>query len=166
MTFAEIFFDVGPLSIFLFLIGIGLFVAEMFNPGFGIMGFSGIAILIVDIIITARSIRHGLILGGGVLVLLTALFFAFVVFVARGKLPKTLVLSESLSEQGGYSSAPSFSELVGKEGIAETALRPSGIAEFEGKKYDVVSEGEFVESGQAVMVDAVYGNRIVIKRKR
>ena len=38
-------------------------------------------------------------------------------------------------------------------GTAATVLRPSGVAEFDGVRLDVVTEGEFLSPGTPVQVD-------------
>jgi len=47
---------------------------------------------------------------------------------------------------------------------ATSVLRPACIAEIEGKRVDVVSEGELIDAGQIVEVTHVDGNRIVVRR--
>jgi membrane-bound serine protease (ClpP class) len=54
-------------------------------------------------------------------------------------------------------------ELLGKSGVALTALRPAGTAVFEGKRTDVVTEGGFVEKGQPVTVVAIEGLKVVVR---
>ena len=39
-----------------------------------------------------------------------------------------------------------YSHLVGKVGSTLTALRPAGVAEFDGERFDVVSEGAFIKA--------------------
>jgi membrane-bound serine protease (ClpP class) len=53
--------------------------------------------------------------------------------------------------------------LLGKKGIAKTILRPAGIVEIEGRPYDVVTRGEFVEAGKIVVVDEIQGNKIIVR---
>lgn len=55
-------------------------------------------------------------------------------------------------------------ELLGKTGVALTALRPAGTAVLDGKRVDVVSDGAFVEKGGAVKVIAVEGLRVVVRQ--
>jgi membrane-bound serine protease (ClpP class) len=43
-------------------------------------------------------------------------------------------------------------------------LRPAGIADLEGQRVDVVSDGEFIEVGASITVVRVDGNRIVVRR--
>jgi len=55
------------------------------------------------------------------------------------------------------------SKLTGKEGIAITSLRPSGTAEIEGKRVDVVSEGSYVPAGEKLVVERVEGVRVIVR---
>jgi membrane-bound ClpP family serine protease len=52
--------------------------------------------------------------------------------------------------------------LVGRVGTAATVLRPTGLMELDGDRINVVTEGEFLEAGQAVRVLFVRGNRVVV----
>lgn len=54
-------------------------------------------------------------------------------------------------------------ELVGQTGVAQTNLRPSGIALISGQRVDVVTEGPMIERGAAVRVVAVEGMRVVVR---
>ena len=54
--------------------------------------------------------------------------------------------------------------LLGRTGRTSSALRPAGIAEIDGRRVDVVSEGELVEAGQPIEVIRVDGNRIVVRQ--
>lgn len=42
--------------------------------------------------------------------------------------------------------------LVGKEGIAFTVLRPSGKIEIEGNVYDATAESGYIEHGEKIVV--------------
>lgn len=50
-----------------------------------------------------------------------------------------------------------------KEGVSLTILRPTGIADFNGIKLDVITEGEFIQKDKKVKIIQVQGNRIVVK---
>jgi len=64
----------------------------------------------------------------------------------------------------GSAAAAGLKELVGKRGVARGDLRPAGIVEIDGRRYDVVSQGGLIEPGTAVEVIEVEGNRVVVKR--
>ena len=57
-----------------------------------------------------------------------------------------------------------FEALVGKTGVAESVLRPSGRALIDGKIYTVEADNEYVDKGRGILVTRVRGNRIVVKR--
>ena len=58
--------------------------------------------------------------------------------------------------------ADDLAYFVDKKGVAVTVLRPAGMAEFDGVKLNVVSDGEFIPEGERVRVSRVEGNRIVV----
>jgi len=69
------------------------------------------------------------------------------------------------SNEGVISQSFELKELVGKDGITVTNLRPSGKAQIAGKKLDVVSRGEYIEKDSKISVHAVSGNQIVVVKK-
>jgi membrane-bound serine protease (ClpP class) len=44
-------------------------------------------------------------------------------------------------------------------------LRPAGVADIDGSRVDVVSDGEFIETGAAIEVTRVDGNRVVVRQR-
>ena len=56
-----------------------------------------------------------------------------------------------------------FDYLLGKRGSTVTSLNPSGKARFGDDVVGVISEGEGIELGVAVLVSEVQGNRIVVR---
>jgi membrane-bound serine protease (ClpP class) len=54
-------------------------------------------------------------------------------------------------------------ELLNQTGTAFTNLRPSGTAVINGKRVDVVTEGQMIERGTRVKVIAVEGMRIIVR---
>lgn len=55
-------------------------------------------------------------------------------------------------------------DLVGKTGVAHTALRPAGVAILGGQRVDVVTEGAMIERGAPVQVIAVEGLRVIVRQ--
>ena len=160
------FFDgFTTLSIILFIAGFILVVVEMWTPGFGIAGISGITCLIVGVVVSARSFLHGLLLAGAIIVILGALVVVFAILASRGYLPKRLVLSEATDARSGFSGASDFSDLRGACGTAKTMLRPAGVAQFGERRVDVVTQGEFIEEGARLRVIETQGNRVIVARE-
>ena len=83
--------------------------------------------------------------------------------ISKGRLSRSkLVLNESLNRKAG-SDGEDLSYFVGRKGRTHTALRPAGIAEFDGVKLNVVSDGDFIADHRFVRVERVEGNRIVVR---
>lgn len=54
-------------------------------------------------------------------------------------------------------------ELVGRTGVALTPLRPAGIVEIDGKRFDTIADGVMVEPGTRVKVVRVDGVTVVVR---
>ncbi len=153
--------------------GILLLAAEIFViPGFGIAGVLGILAILAGLILSlvgAGDTPQFILMAAGrvVISLLIALIASLVLLRFLPRLPfgRQLILETGLGSGHQYGSAPdSDQRWLGKKGRASSALRPAGIAEIEGKRVDVVSEGELIDAGQIVEVTHVDGNRIVVRR--
>ncbi len=153
--------------------GVALLALELFViPGFGIAGVLGILALFAALVLS--------LLGPGdapsfmmmatmrvVFALLFALIASLVLLRFLPRLPfgQRLVLQTGLDAAQGYASAPeSDLRWLGKQGRAASPLRPAGIAEIEGQRVDVVSEGELIDAGRLIEVVRVDGNRIVVRQ--
>jgi membrane-bound serine protease (ClpP class) len=142
--------------------GVVLVAAELFVPGM-ILGVAGTIALMAAVIVAYSAL--GPMIGS---VLLAALMLGGIVgfMLWLRMFPKTY-FGKKLSlnaNVGGPGSFPDFSALLGVEGIAESTLRPAGLARLAGKRVDVVAEGDFVEAGEPVRVVRVEGARVVVRR--
>ena len=63
----------------------------------------------------------------------------------------------------GWASATRRPDLVGREGVALTDLRPSGTALFGEERVDAVSESEWIEEGTEIKVVSSEGYRVVVR---
>jgi membrane-bound serine protease (ClpP class) len=57
-------------------------------------------------------------------------------------------------------------ELVGKSGVTITPLRPSGIAEIEGRRVDVLTAGAFIEKNKPIVVVQAKGLHILVAENK
>lgn len=57
-----------------------------------------------------------------------------------------------------------YAELLGASGTASTPLRPTGVATLRGRRVDVLTRGEPVERGEAVVVLSVEGSRVIVAK--
>jgi membrane-bound ClpP family serine protease len=155
--------NIGALQAILLIVGLGLLVVEIFHPGFGAPGITGLILLVLGIVLTAKSITEAIIMIIIIIVLLGIAAILFFYSASRGRLSKNIVLSEALNKESGFISTENLEEYLGAEGHAITPLRPAGIAEFDGVKLDVVTQGEFIARDTRVKVISVSGRRIVVR---
>ena len=149
-----------------FLVGIGLLVLEAFMPGFGLPGISGIVMEIVAIALT--WVNHGPVAALGLTIIVLSLIAIAISMslrsATRGRLSRSkIILKERESNEAGYRSAEDMQVFLGKEGETTTVCRPTGMAEFDGVKLNVVSEGEFLPAGTRIRIVQVEGSRIVVR---
>lgn len=153
-------------SVILFIIGLILLAIELAVPGFGVFGITGIAAILAGLIFSASDPVKGMISVG--VALLAAIVVVPILYRVFGgpRLFKKLVLTEQVvaKDDNGPMQQPQIAQLVGKSGIVITALRPAGIVEIEGIKYDVMSDGEYILPGEKVKVVEAIGSKIVVAR--
>jgi membrane-bound serine protease (ClpP class) len=165
----------------LFVVGIALLALEIFViPGFGVAGISGIIAIVVSIFLALigdplppiPGIRREYI--EALQIISYSFIAAFVITILSLRfIPQTnlwkrarhrLVLVPTQASELGYRATPVIQEkLIGKEGIAETILRPAGRAKFDKDTLSVVTEGEFINAGEKIKIINVEGNRIVVE---
>ena len=150
------------LALVLLVIGLGLVTVEMFLPGFGICGISGVGCLIACIVVSAKSITQAFITL--VLIIAIVVLLGYIVFKNFGRVKSPIVLKDRIDSASTELSNDDIKSLEGKCGVAETALRPVGKATIDGKQYDVVTSGEFVNAAQRIEVVSVKGLRILVRK--
>jgi len=159
-------------EILMFVIGLGLLLAEIFIiPGFGVAGISGIILIFASIFLSLLGSKpfidmHDVSIA--IIQLSGAMLFALLgIFLLAKYLPKStafnkLVLAESEKADKGFVSYPSEKDLIGKTGVAFTTLRPGGTAEIDGKRVDVVADSEYINQGTKIKVLRVEGIKVVV----
>jgi membrane-bound serine protease (ClpP class) len=160
-------------ELLLVCIGVLLLALEVFVlPGMTVAGIAGVVALVAGLGMTlvgagaTVSVIIGA-LGRVAMSLLLAMAGAFALLRVLPRLPfgRRLVLATGMQAGLGYVSAPeSDRRWLGRSGTALSPLRPAGIAEIDGTRVDVVSDGGFIEAGAAIEVTRVDGNRIVVRR--
>lgn len=163
---AGLFETVSIVSIILFIVGMALITVELFLPGIGIFGGLGFVSLILCIVFQAKTFAQGLILFLIIAAIVAILAFIILRSFGKGMLYKSsLVLKNRATKEEGYLSNDDNTSLVGKTGTSLSALRPSGRAHIEDKVYDVVTGGEFIDSGEKIVVLQSAGRRILVKKE-
>ena len=168
----------GMEDILIFAIGILLLLIEIFIiPGFGVVGITGICLILWSLL--NAMIEH---FPGDpwyptipqlkipVLKLFISLIGTVIIGYFIGRyLPSIpglnrLILKDATRREEGYLASSETSELIGQTGKCITALRPAGIAIINGRKIDVVSDGDFMDKGTMIRIIESHGSRIVVEK--
>ena len=155
----------GLEEIVLFLIGAGLLVIELFIPGFGIFGIGGILCILGSFYYVLGANGPALSYLAGSLVAAMGIFAILVKYLPHNPAWNLVVLKDKQSNSEGYSGTPDLTSFIGKEGETVTPLRPSGTVLIEGKRVDVVTSGEFLNTGEKVKVVKVEGPKIIVQKE-
>jgi membrane-bound serine protease (ClpP class) len=162
-------------EIMLVAAGLVLLAIELFViPGFGIAGVLGILALGTGLTLSlvGAGATPAFVIAAvsrvlASLIMALVAFFVVLRYVPRLPFARGLVLQSGLGALTDYLALPEDERRwLGKRGTAETPLRPAGIADLEGERVDVVSQGEYIEVGEPILVIRVEGNRIVVRRDR
>ena len=141
----------------LYIIGLCAITLELFIPG-AIVGICGAVCVIASIIFAYLYVSNLL----GHILLGIGICFIPIFFITWYKLlTRTFAVKDT--EEGFSSASDKLDELLSAEGVAITTLRPSGTANINGNKVDVVSGGEMISKNTKIKVTDVKGNRIVVK---
>jgi membrane-bound serine protease (ClpP class) len=142
-------------------------------PGFGVAGLAGIIALVAGLGMTlvGAGATYTVVLGafGRVAIsILVALAGGLALLRVLPRLPfgRRFVLETEMGVERGYTSSPDRDRLqLGRTGTALSPLRPAGLADIDGARVDVVSEGGFIDPGAVIEVTRVDGNRIVVRER-
>ena len=148
-------------------VGIILLIVEMFLPGFGLPGISGSILMLVSAVLLGMraGILPALCMVAVMVALLAAAFTIALRSAASGKLSRSpLILHEEEHPSNGFIPSGDMREFLGRVGVAQTVLRPSGIAEFDGVKLNVVSDGFYIPQGTSVRIQNVTGGKIMVRK--
>lgn len=141
--------------------GILLICAEVFVPG-GILGAMGGIALLAAVVMSFIVFPHSAVLISLAIVLGLGLCVAlWIKFFPRSGLGRQMTLSNDGKD---FKSSNDLAGLLNKEGEALSELRPAGFASIDGKKTDVITEGDMIAKGVRVRVVQVEGNRVVVRK--
>ena len=147
------------------LVGVALLVLEVFVPGFGLCGISGLILLTVGIVITWNT--YGSVAGLAVTLIALALagisISVSIKSAATGKLSKSALILNRVTQSVEHEDTEA---LLGKEGVTATVLNPVGIAEFDGVRLNVVSEGNYMAKGAKVRIAQIDGAKIIVRETK
>jgi membrane-bound ClpP family serine protease len=168
------------LALLLFLLGIVLLGIEIFLlPGFGVTGISGIALVVISLVLVLlermpSTSQEWTSLGTALTTVGAGLVAGMAAAVVIGRYLPNIPYASRLvlqppedpvdtGEPERTQEGLAATALLGAIGVAATTLRPAGKAQFGEQFLDVTAEGDYVNPGARVQVIEIEGNRIVVK---
>jgi membrane-bound ClpP family serine protease len=157
-----------PLTLAYLLIGLGviLVIAELFVPSGFILVVIGAACALVGV---GLMFVHGS-MENALMALLSLCvggpLIGGLVFYLWPYSPMGRRLLKAAEEDVTVATMPAnvgLESLRGKTGRAVSPLRPSGVAVFDGRRIDVITEGLMVEPGQWVKCVEVRANKVLVR---
>ena len=166
-------------EILIFITGIILIILEVFViPGFGIAGVSGIVLVVVGLVLSLLSnvmfdfsyIQMDTILEALFIVLLAVFGAIFLSFQSAKMLFTNPQFGFALNttqkhEDGFVAPDSSMNNLIGKEGIAYSMLRPVGKVMIDGDIYDAICIEGFIEKGSDIKVQNFSKAQLIVEAR-
>ena len=115
-------------------------------------------------------INHGPFAALGLTILVLAMIAIVISITLRsatkGRLANSpFVLKKAETASDGYTATQGDLDMfIGKEGTVTTTLRPVGMADIDGVRLNVNSDGEFIPKGTRVRVTSVDGLRLIVRK--
>jgi len=157
-------------EILIFIIGIGLLIVEIFAiPGFGITGITGIVLMILGLTLSMAggeifnwdgelTVNFGPFMKS-LFIVLVSMFAAVTLSIifsqrlVKTNLFSTIALNKTQEIDEGYLGVKRENlNLVGKQGLAFTVLRPGGKVEIDGEIYDAKAITGYIDKGKSIKV--------------
>lgn len=162
------------IEIIMFIVGVALLLLEIFIiPGVGITGLLGVLLIIGSLfmsmlggfnLIDTHTLQAPIYSLAGAFIGFGVLMFLIIKYMPTSKAFGLLSLQTEQSSKDGFVSSTDYSWLLGLTGKTLTKLRPAGIVEFGNEKFDVISDGDFIDQGVKVVVIKAQAGKIVVRK--
>lgn len=166
MSLIELLGPTAIPSIICLIFGLLMLGVEMFTPGIGFAGVSGVLSLIAVVVMQLGwgNPRVALYIIAITLLIIVLAIIWIIRSLQRGRLSRSfLVLNDQVDSTSVPEVTSAKQSLVGRSGVSITPLRPSGIAEIDGQRVDVMTAGAFIEKNKTVTVVRAEGLHILVR---
>ncbi len=143
-----------------------MFLLEVCTPSFGILASMGVASLGLAIYYAFQI--NGLV---GFLVVLGTLvgtpiyLYYMIKLLPNTPLGRRLFLQKAKdATKEATPEADELAELVGKTGVVESLLRPSGTIRIDGRRFVALAEHEMIDKGEKIVVIKAGGTDVIVRR--
>jgi len=169
-AFLTLFSEADVLFYILYILAIGLLIAEVFVPNFGLLGLGGVLISIIAIAMrclhgenTSNEIVLYVLYSVIIILIIIAIMKLIRAGIARKNKVKYAMIDGNkvpLTPEGN----PDYSFLLEEEGEVVSDLKPTGKARFEQGTFEVTTTKEYIYTGTRVRVDKVIAHKVVVRK--
>ena len=146
------------------MLGAALMIVEVFLPGFGLPGVSGIVLIGAGTVII--WLKAGALTALATLLVVIAVLAVLISYMMRRATEGGAHARIFLREKEELRSGEDMQVLLGKQGRTTSVLRPAGIGDFDGVRLNVVTEVSFIERDRPIEIVNVDGARIVVRERQ
>ncbi|TFB25124.1 nodulation protein NfeD [Filobacillus milosensis] len=146
-----------------FLIGIGLIIVDGKFIGDGTIGIVGFVLILLSVAFAASNWTLAMYSVAGVILGSLSSLLLIKMLPRRDMWSKIALMDQLTSEKGYNSLNHSYKDLLNKEGITQTVLRPSGNIKVNGEEYSAVSKGNWIEKNHAIRIVNIDGTKIEVE---
>lgn len=154
------------LIVALILAAMVLFLLEILTPSFGLLGALAVAALLwVVLLVFEVGTTLGWVVMLALIVVVPAYLFVLVKWLPRTPLGRRVFLKRVKDATGaGTPEIAKHESLVGKTGLAETDLRPSGAIRIAGERVIALTESGMIEKGDEVKVIRAEAMNVIVRK--
>jgi membrane-bound serine protease (ClpP class) len=138
----------------LIILAFGLFIAEFFTPGFGLLFGGGIVSFIIGSLILFKGGSPVYQIDWWLIAVIIIILGGFVAFAATSVV-KTYKKHATTGKE----------DLIGNIALVKEVLAPEGTVLFQGELWAALSESGNIEIGEEVLISRVDGLKLIVTKK-
>jgi len=131
----------------------------IFIPGTTVVGFVGFFTIITGAYLSFTELGHTI--GWITSISTSGIIGGTIYYAMKKKVWRRFSLHEEIIGKVMKNSSIELS--VNLKGKAISALRPSGIAEFNQERIEVASNGQLIDAGSSVKIISIHKNKIIVE---
>ncbi len=152
------------IALLLLVVGLALVVLEMFLPSAGVLGFLAAVCLGGAVVYAYLKLNMAV---GTAFLATVVVMVPILMGIAIRTWPQTpigrmILLDGAIDGSLAPPQENPLTSLIGQRGLAKSVLLPGGVAEIDGKFFDVIALGAGADRGDLIEVVEVEGNRILV----
>ena len=162
------------LIVLLLALGLIMMLVEiLIIPGFGLAGIGAIILLAAGVYLS--WIRLSLAWSIGATLISISSIILSIVLLRKSGISGSMVLKRRVSDSASLPAAGKQAEeeskkkdsviCVGQTGLAVSNLRPAGIANFQGRRLNVLTDGTYIRKNTRIKIIRIEGNRIFVEEE-